>query len=80
MSKPASYAEGVSPPSAPAAGYVDDASVTTISSKNSVFSTHEFEQEFGKSHLITQNELNGLVRNLNLNKDKSKLLGSRLQQ
>jgi len=54
VSKPVSHAEAVSPPSLLTEDYVDDANVTTISSKNSVFFTHEFEQEFGKPHLIIQ--------------------------
>ena len=33
-----------------------------------------------KPHLITQSELNDLVRDLNLPKNKAELLGSRLQQ
>ena len=37
-------------------------------------------QNKGIPHLITQEDLNDLVRNLNLSKGKSELLGSRLQQ
>jgi len=73
MSKPVSHAEGLSLPSSTTAGYVDDASVATISSKNSVFFTHKFEQGFGKPRLITQGELNDLVRDLNLNKDLAQI-------
>ena len=80
VSNSVSHAEGVSLPSPLTADYVDDASVTTMSSKNFIFFTHKFEQEFGKSHLITQGELNDLVRDLNLNKEKSELLGSRLHK
>ena len=56
-------------------------------SKNSAessqsFCNSEFEDEPSTScsHLITQQELNDLVRDLNLPKSKSELLGSRLQQ
>ena len=38
-----------------------------------------FDGPFSRPHLITQLELNDLVRDLGLSKDKSKLLGSRLQ-
>ena len=37
-------------------------------------------QSKGTPHLITQKNLNDLVRDLNLSKGKTKLLGSRLQQ
>jgi hypothetical protein len=36
--------------------------------------------QFNEFHRITQEELNGLVRNLDLPKSKAELLGSRLQQ
>lgn len=47
----------------------------------STSSDPDFEQTTStKPHLITQSELNDLVRDLNLPKNKAELLGSRLQQ
>ena len=80
-SKPVPYTKDMWPPSPLTSGCVDDISVTTtISSNNSVVFKHEFEQESGKPYLIYKNELNNLVLNLNLNKDKSVILDSGLQK
>lgn len=40
----------------------------------------EFESDDSKPHLISQSELNDLIRDLQLSKSKSELLASRLQQ
>ena len=50
------------------------------SSQSSCISKFEDEPNTHCPHLITQQELNDLVRDLNLPKSKSELLGSRLQQ
>ena len=50
------------------------------SSQSSCNSEFEDEPSTNCSHLITQQELNDLVQDLNLPKSKSELLGSRLQQ
>ena len=50
-----------------------EVSVTTIFSSNSMIFKHELEQESGKSHLISQGEMNDLVRDFNL-KTRGKVL------
>ena len=60
--------------------------LTGESSENSEYSscdsddTFQFSQEATKPHLINQEHLNDLVRDLNLTKSNSELLASRLQQ
>ena len=62
------------PPASPA--ILDEKSLTYFESSGVIF---EPCQSKGIPHLITQEDLNNLVRDLNLSKSKSELLGSRLQ-
>ena len=40
----------------------------------------DFEQKADQPHKLTQSELSDLIRDLDLSQEKTKLLGSRLQQ
>ena len=65
------HTEDIRPPPPPTSGYTDDVSMTIIFSSHSVVSKHEFNQECSKPHLISQGELNDLVRDLKLNKENN---------
>lgn len=65
-----------SPTSIASSSTLDMSSSTT----NTTTSGSDFIPEGAEPHLVTQAELNDLVRDLELSKDKSELLGSRLAQ
>lgn len=50
-----------------------DSSFSSLMSSGSIFTTQQ-------THLIIQSELNDLIRDLNLSKQKAELLASRLQE
>jgi hypothetical protein len=84
--RPVSHGEGLPVPEPPEIVTLEsereeDDEICDIS-EPSASNDHEFAQNVmsAEPHRITQNELNDLVRNLELSKGKAELLASRLQQ
>ena len=84
--RPVSHGEMLPVPKAPEKYTLDsDKQEIESSASSGEFSMSSQESYFAscishKAHFISQNELNDLVRDLELPKTKSELLGSRLQQ
>lgn len=88
VTKPVLHSEGVPYPSLPSTSSKENEPELmetemdgTISSQDiNLDDLHEFEFKDSEPHLISQSELNDLIRDLQLSKSKSELLASRLQQ
>jgi hypothetical protein len=82
--KPIPHDYSISYPTPPATWSTDSSSddnSTSNESHSSKAQSSDFElPDHSEPHLITQGELNDLMRDLNLTKAQSEILGSRLQQ
>ena len=80
ISKPIPHTADLPPLLLPILGNFDE-DMSSISSNRFVFlKQKKYVEEDVTPHLICQGELDDLIRDLNLSKQKSEILGSRLQQ